>query len=86
MSLEKVTDRLFHTKPGNMIVSALFGVGFAFMFSRACKGANCVVIHAPKMEEVKDKVFQIQDECFTYTPKMVSCNSGTPTSRQFVPN
>jgi len=85
MSLEKVTQRLFHTKSGNMIVSALFGIGFAFMFARACKGAHCVVIHAPKINDIKDKVFQIQDECFTYTPTMVDCNSATPAS-QYIPN
>ena len=84
MSLEKVTNKLFHTDSGNIIVSVLFGIGFAFMFARACKGDSCIDIHAPKMEEIRDKTYQIQDECYKYTPKMVACNS-SPASK-FVPN
>jgi hypothetical protein len=61
-----------------MIVSALFGIGFAFMFSQACKGTNCVVINAPDINTVKDKVYKIQDECYTYTPQVASC-SGAPS-------
>jgi hypothetical protein len=83
MSLKQVTERLFHTEPGNMIVSALFGIGFAFMFSRACKGANCIILHAPPIDDIKDKIFQIQDECYIYTPKIVSCNSSP--SAQHIP-
>jgi len=79
-SLKIVTERLFHTKAGNMIVSALFGIGFAFIFSQACKGANCVVINAPDINIVKNKVYKIQDECYTYTPHVVSC-TGAPSSQ-----
>lgn len=79
MPIEQITQRLFHTELGNMIVSALFGVGLAFIFSRACKGNNCVVINAPEIDEVKDKIFQIQDECYTYTPKIVPCNISPST-------
>ena len=83
MSLERVSQRLFRTNEGNMIISALFGIGFAFIFSRACKGNHCVVINAPPLDDVKDKVFQIQDECYIYTPKMVSCNS-SPSAQHII--
>ena len=79
MSLERITQRLFHTELGNMIISSLFGVGLAFIFSRACKGNNCVIIRAPEIDQIKDKIFQIQDECYTYTPKIIPCNLSPST-------
>ena len=79
MPIEQITQRLFHTELGNMIVSAIFGIGLAFIFSRACKGNNCIIIRAPEINEIKDKVFQIQDECYKYTPKIVPCNISPST-------
>jgi hypothetical protein len=75
MSFKLITERLFHTPEGNMILSALFGIGFACIFSQACKGNNCVIINAPPIDDVKNKVFKIQDECYTYTPHIASCSS-----------
>lgn len=79
MPIEKITYRLFHTEFGNALISALFGVSVAFLFARVCKGDNCINIKAPEINEVKDKIFKIQDECYIYTPKMVSCNSSPST-------
>jgi hypothetical protein len=75
MTIEKITERLFHTETGNIIISGLFGIGLAFMFSRACKGNNCIIIQPPNIDDVKDSIYQIQDECFKYNPKAIQCNS-----------
>ena len=79
MPIQQITQRLFHTEFGNMLLSALFGVSLAFLFARVCKGDSCINIKAPKITEVKDKIFKIQDECYVYTPKMVPCNSSPST-------
>lgn len=79
MSIEQITQRLFHTEMGHIIISSLFGVGLAFIFSRACKGDHCVIIRAPDIDEIKNKIFQIQDECYKYTPKIIPCNLSPST-------
>jgi len=79
MAINRITEKLFHTEFGCMIISALFGLGFAFIFSNVCKGKNCIIITSPDVSDVKDKIFQIQDECYSYKPKIVSCESSSPS-------
>jgi len=83
-ALERVMNRLFHTDVGNMFISGIFGISLAFMFAKVCKGDNCVVIEAPKITDVKDKIFQIQDECYTYTPHAVACDSHASPSTKHI--
>jgi hypothetical protein len=87
MAINRITDRLFHTEFGCMIISGVFGLGLAFIFSNVCKGKNCVVITSPDLNDIKGKIFQIQDECYTYTPKIVSCDvSNSTPSIQHIKN
>jgi len=81
MPIEQITQRLFHTEIGNIIVSAIFGIGLAFIFSRTCKGNDCVIIRAPEIDEIKNNIYQIQDECYTYTPKIIPCNHISPSTQ-----
>jgi hypothetical protein len=68
------TDRLFYTKTGSTIMSAIFGIAFAFMFQKVCKGAQCYIFKSPPQEEISKYVYQIEDEgCFKYKPKVVPC-------------
>lgn len=84
MAIEHATQRLFHTEFGCMIISALFGIGLAFIFSNVCKGNSCLIVNAPDINDIKGKVFQIQDECYIYTPQVASCDliasAPSPTS------
>ena len=73
--LNVMTDRLFYTHVGQVGVSALFGIALALVFMRVCKDRKCLVIRAPPTQDIKNKVYHIEGECFQYTPFMVPCPS-----------
>lgn len=65
-------DRLLYTTFGQMLTSAIFGLALALLFHRVCK-SGCTVYYAPHIDEVQDKVFQIEDTCYKYTPYLIPC-------------
>jgi len=58
---------------GNLLISALLGLGLAAMFKKACNGRNCIIIKGPPYKDIKDKIFVFEDKCYKYKPKAVSC-------------
>lgn len=58
---------------GNLLISALLGLGLATIFKKVCNDGHCVIIKGPPYQEIKDKVFVFEDKCYKYTPKAVSC-------------
>lgn len=77
--VQQITDRLFYTQRGQIMVSVIFGFAVAVMFQQTCKGAACVVLRAPPAEDIQGRVFRNGakgDDCYTYVPRMVPCESG----------
>lgn len=66
-------SEVMNNKTGSAIISAILGFGLAAIFRRVCDDKKCVVIHAPNSEEIEKYYFQIQDECYQYTPEIVPC-------------
>jgi hypothetical protein len=73
MEIRKVLDRLFYTETGQIFVCGLFGFTIALLLKRVCKD-NCTRYVAPNYNEIENKVFKIDDSCFTYKIKTVKCN------------
>lgn len=72
--LQHITDRLYHTEIGCILVSALFGVAFACMFEKVCKGDECYSIKSPPHKELDKYIYQVDEHtCYKYTPKVVAC-------------
>ena len=69
-----ITERLFHTEIGCVLISALFGVALAFMFQRVCKGSSCTLIKSPPQEEINKYVYENDGICYKYKIKIVNCN------------
>jgi hypothetical protein len=67
-----IIDKLLYTSNGQIIISAIIGLGISLLFRRICKD-NCTVYYAPYIEEVKDNVFKLEDTCYQYTPYVVEC-------------
>jgi len=67
-------SKLFHTKSGRYIISAILGFGLATFFRAACKNNKCLVFKAPPKEEVDGVVFQHDGKCYEYTPHSVKCD------------
>lgn len=70
---EVLTDRMFYSQNGQIIVSAIFGAALALLFQRICKDRKCIVINAPPLESISDNVYQIDEDCFKYTPETTKC-------------
>ena len=68
-----IIDKLFYTPHGQIIVSAIIGLGISLLFHRVCKD-NCTAYYAPYIDEVKNEVFKLEDTCYKYTPYVVQCH------------
>lgn len=71
--LQNMVARLFYTKLGQIFISAIFGLAIAFLFQRVCKDRKCIIIHAPPMKNIEQKVFLVDETCYQYTPFVVDC-------------
>jgi len=59
---------------GSVIVSVILGLGLAALFRKVCEDKKCVVVHSPNNNDVEKYYYQIQGECYKYTPETVSCS------------
>jgi hypothetical protein len=69
----KMLKKVMDDPIGRIIISVLLGLGLAALFRRACTGDSCVVIKAPKNDEVSRYYFKVHSDCYKYTPVVVSC-------------
>ena len=67
-----LTD-IVETTTGSILISVIIGLGLASFFRKVCKDGRCVVIKGPDVNEIKDKVYKMDNECYTYTPVMTEC-------------
>jgi len=69
----KMLDIMAHPV-GNILISAMLGLGLAALFKKVCNDGHCVVVKGPPFEDIKDKVFVFEDKCYQYSPKAASCS------------
>jgi hypothetical protein len=61
-----------------MLFSLLIGVGIVIILLRpVCKGKECVIEKAPSIKDVKGKIFNVMDKCYTFEYESVQCPSNT---------
>lgn len=66
--------KFIKTKTGRTIMSILLGLGLATLFRKVCKGKNCVIYHAPPIEEINDKIFKHGNKCYKFSPINTKCD------------
>ena len=49
---------------GKTLISILLGLGLATLFRKVCKGRNCLVFQAPKIDKIENQVFEFDDKCY----------------------
>lgn len=69
---DRLTQRLFYEKNGQIFISALFGLALALVFQKVCKDRKCIVITSPKTDMTKD-VYEFEGECYKYSSYGVKC-------------
>lgn len=67
--------KFVHTETGKMLMSILLGLGLASLFRNMCKDKNCLIFHAPSLDDFKDKIYMgPSGKCIKYKPVATKCN------------
>jgi len=66
---------ILETEKGQIIVSAILGLGLASLFRKVCTEGNCVVIQGPPLDEVENKIFKQDSKCYRYKAVSTKCNN-----------
>ena len=67
--------RFVHTETGRYIMSMILGFGLASLFRTVCKDKNCLIFHAPPLDQFKDKIYKNNGECVKYNSIATKCTS-----------
>ena len=71
--------KFFHTETGKYVMSILLGLGLATLFRHVCKDKNCMIFHAPPLDNFKDKIFKSNGKCVKYNPVATKCSINAKT-------
>ena len=67
--------KFVHTETGKIIMSILLGFGLASLFRIVCKNKDCLVFHAPPLEDFKDKIYKnTNGKCVKYNYISSKCD------------
>jgi hypothetical protein len=68
-------NKLVKSTTGKYIMSILLGIGLASLFKSVCKGKNCVIYHAPPLDEIEDKIYKFDGKCYKFERVSRKCDS-----------
>ena len=71
--------KFVHSKTGRYVMSVLLGFGLASLFRTVCKNKDCLIFHAPPIEELNDKIYKNNGKCVKYSQVATKCVSGAKT-------
>jgi hypothetical protein len=66
--------KFVHTETGKIMMSVLLGFGLASLFRTVCKNKECLLFHAPPLEQIKDKIYKRSGKCVKYNPVSSKCS------------
>ena len=66
--------RFVHTEIGKYIMSILLGFGLASLFRTVCKDKNCLIFHAPPLDQFQDKIYKSNGKCVKYNHFATKCS------------
>jgi hypothetical protein len=52
-------EKFIKTDAGRVLMSIILGVGLATLFKVSCKDRNCLLMHAPSLDKLNDKIYKI---------------------------
>lgn len=71
--------KFLHTERGKIIMSIILGFGLASLFRTVCKDNNCIIFHAPPLDDFKDKIYKNNGKCVKYKPVATKCSLNAKT-------
>lgn len=67
--------KFVHTETGKILMSILLGFGLASLFRTICKDRECLIFHAPSLDDFKDKIYKNNSgKCVKYNPVASKCS------------
>jgi len=66
-------ENLRNNDEAKILISIIWGLGFATLFRKACKGRNCIVINGPKPSEMENKIYRFDNKCYKYKAINTKC-------------
>lgn len=72
-------DKFVHSTHGKYLMSILLGIGVACLFRAVCKGPNCKILKAPKLEDIDQKVYKFDNKCYQLNRNAINCQSARKT-------
>ena len=73
--------KLIYGTYSKYVFAIILGLGLATLFRASCKGNNCVIYKAAPMKSILGKIYQFDDECYTFDTEAAPCDE----SRQILP-
>tara|TARA_Y100000591_G_C21651224_1_gene602943 strand:- start:398 stop:640 length:243 start_codon:yes stop_codon:yes gene_type:complete len=70
----KGIQKILNSDAGKYIISILLGIGLSTLFRNACNDRKCIIFKAVSPENVKDKIFKLDNQCYTYTHDQIKCS------------
>ena len=67
--------RLIYSDVGRIVISVILGLGLATLFRKVCKGRNCLVFQAPKIDKIENQIFEFDDKCYKFNKKATKCDN-----------
>lgn len=71
--------KFVHTETGKIIMSILLGFGLASLFRKVCKNKNCLMFHAPPLDDFNDKIYKSNGNCVKYNAIPTKCSLNAKT-------
>ena len=68
-------SKFVKSNTGKYVVSILLGLGLATIFREVCKDNECIIFHAPDLNEVENKIYKHDGKCYKYNLVSTKCNN-----------
>jgi len=67
--------KLIETNNGKVMISIILGLGVATLFRKSCKENECIEFKGPKLNDVKETIYNYDNQCYQFKPNPVTCSS-----------
>lgn len=69
----KFDAKFLKSDNSKIILGIIWGLGLACIFRCACEGRKCIIYKAPNPLEIKNKIYEHNEKCYTYDTTKVEC-------------
>jgi hypothetical protein len=64
-----------YSDQGKLFLSIIIGFGIATLFRKTCKDKSCFSFKAPPVNDIEDKTYQFNNQCYQFEQKQATCDS-----------